>query len=870
MNKKLYLLLASFVYCFGVFAKDVDVNYAKQVAQNFYLQNTQHSGELTLAYACTTKAGVGRSSDGQSVYYVFNVGNNQGFVIVSGDDLVQPILGYSTEGNYTLNNMAPATNKWMNNYEKQIVYVKENETQTTDEIKTLWYDYYNNINPLQYAQRGTQAVNPLCQTKWNQDPYENAMCPYDNGYGQRTVTGCVATAMAQIIKYYNYPDQGTGFHSYNDQNYGTQSANFGSTTYQWTQMPNLLTSNNSAVATLMYHCGVSVDMHYGVGATGGSSAYVVASESPVQACAEYSYKTYFGYDPATLQGVVRQNYSDANWSNLLKTELDNSRPIQYAGFGNGGGHTWVCDGYDANSFFHMNWGWGGNSDGFFSLNNLDPSALGAGGGTGGFNTGQQAVIGIKPLNGGGGGGGGGGGTVNPDGIQLYSATTVSANPFQSGGSFSVYADIANLASTDFTGDFAAALFTDQGVFVDFIQEYTNQTAQAGFHYNVTFTANTLSLIPGTYQIGIFYKSGSNNYSLIDPATFYNPVTITVTGPYSDMQMYDNTTVTPTVIVKNQSFTVDTKIANYAATNFNGYLSADLFDDQGNYVQNIQVLSGVSLQAGYFNSYQFASNGMNVTPGSYYIGYFSSTDGQNWNLIYTQSYPNPVPVTVADQPLSPDIYEANNTANAAYPFQVNFSGNNASITSAGSNNHIGSDYDYYKINLPSGTNYSINARVHDSYSSGNGNNYTNDVQFSYQVNGGTLSDAYDDVMPSPIYVAGGGTVIFFVSDYFTGTVGTYLLDMNITRGQNVGINDVADNKLVVFPNPANNQMFIDAGNLTGEYTLNIFDLRGQLVSSNTGTLSNQLIKTDVSTFAKGMYSVQLKTANGTATSKLIVE
>lgn len=104
-------------------------------------------------------------------------------------------------------------------------------------------------------------------------------------------------------------------------------------------------------------------MGYGVGATGGSSAYVVASMSPGQACAEYSYKTYFGYDPATLQGVVRQNYSDVNWLNLMKAELNAGRPMQYAGFGNGGRHTWVCDGYDNNDYLHMNWGWGGNSDG---------------------------------------------------------------------------------------------------------------------------------------------------------------------------------------------------------------------------------------------------------------------------------------------------------------------------------------------------------------------------------------------------------------------------------------------------------------------------------------------------------------------------
>ena len=482
--KKLYsLLLASFVFSF-LFAKDVDVNYAMQVAKNFYLQNNPEGAtafSLQLADACKMNTNVGSNIDGGPVYYVFNIAGNKGFVIVSGDDLVEPVLGYNTTGSYSVQQINPAAAKWMENYKKQIVYVKQNVHETTDLITQKWLKYYNNVPVVETAARGAQAVNPLCQTQWNQAPNENGQCPYSNQYNERCVTGCVATAMAQIMKFWNYPTQGVGNHSYNDQNFGTQSANFGNTTYNWAGMPNVLNTADADVATLMYHCGVSVDMHYGVGATGGSSAYVVASQSPAQACAEYSYKTYFGYDPATLQGIVRANYSEATWISTLKGEFDAGRPVQYVGFGQGGGHTWVTDGYDQNNFFHQNWGWGGNSDGFFSVNNLDPTALGAGGGTGGFNSSQQAVIGIKPLNNGG-GGGDGGGTINQGGIQLWAATTVNANPFQTGGAFTVNTDIANTGTSNFVGDFAAAIFDNNGVFVQFIEEFTSQTAQAGFHY----------------------------------------------------------------------------------------------------------------------------------------------------------------------------------------------------------------------------------------------------------------------------------------------------------------------------------------------------------------------------------------------------
>ncbi len=869
MKKLSSLLLATLTFTF-LFAKDVDVNYARQVAKNFYLQNNPDAGStfsLQLVYECKMNSNVGTDIDDKPVYYVFDVTGKHGFVIVSGDDLVEPVLGYNTTGSYPVDQINPSAAKWMENYKKQIVYVKQNIHETTDAITQKWIKYYNNISVVSNNSRGTQAVNPLCQTQWNQAPNENGLCPFDNGHGQRTVTGCVATAMAQILKFWNYPTQGVGNHSYNDQNYGTQSANFGNTTYNWAGMPNVLSSADPDVATLMYHCGVSVDMHYGVAATGGSSAYVVASQSPGQACSEYSYKTYFGYDPATLQGIVRADYSETNWINTIKGELDAGRPLQYAGFGQGGGHTWVCDGYDQNNFFHQNWGWGGNSDGFFSLNNLDPSSLGAGGGTGGFNSSQQAVIGIKPL--GGGGGGGGGGTINQDGIVLFAATTVSANPFQSGNSFTVNADIANTGSSAFTGDFAAAIFDNNGVFVQFVQEFTSQTAQAGFHYPVQFTVNPLNLVPGTYIIGLYYKNGSNNYSLINQGSFANPVSITVTGVYSDIQMASNSTVTPGTVVKNQAMSVATQIGNAGSGTFNGWLSADLHELDGTWVTTIEEISG-SMNGQTSYNVNFASNGLNVAPGSYLIAFWSSTDQSNYDLVYTTSFPNPIEVTIVDAALSPDAYENNNAEGNAYGFTPSFTGNNASVLTTGSNMHVGNDYDYFSVSLPGGTNYSITARVHDSYNSGNGNTYTNDAQFSYKVNGGSWSNTYDDVMGGPIYVAGGGNVTFFVADYFQGSVGSYLLDLQIVKGQNVSVSDIAASNISVFPNPTQDVLFVDAGDSKGNYSMKIFNVVSKLVSESNGMFSGSILRTDVSTLSPGIYVLQMKTETDITDSKFIVK
>ena len=868
MKKLFSILLLAFLVTY-LNAADVDCVRAKVVASNFWEITTGTPSSLsnfTESFRFTASISSSRSDEEHPVLYVFNHLSGNGFVIVAGDDAVQPILAYSTEGTLSQAQLPPPVQMWLSGYKEQIAATKASAATADSEIEFLWNSYYNNT-PTQSVSRSQQAVNPLCQTKWNQSPYENQLCPYDNQYNERTVTGCVATAMAQIMKYWNYPATGTGFHSYNDNNYGTLSANYGSTTYQWNQMPNTVNSANNAVATLMFHCGVGVDMNYGVAATGGSAAYVISAASPIQACAEYAYKTYFGYDGSLMQGVQRQNFNDANWKAKLKTDLDAGRPIQYAGFGSGGGHTWVCDGYDQNDFFHMNWGWAGNSDGFFSLNNLSPGSLGAGGGTGGFNSGQQALVGIKPLNGG--GGGGGGGTVNPTGISLYSQITVNSNPIQTRSSLTVNTQIANLGASNITVDLAAALFNSDGIFVDFIQQYSSQTLNAGFYYNVPFSIADLNVIPGLYYVGIYYKSGSNNYTLVDPASYNNPVTITVTGPPNNIQMYSNTTVNPAVIVKGQSFTTNNQIANMGGSNFTGYLSADVFTLDGDYVITIDEFA-LTMNAGFYYDIQFASNGLNIPAGTYYIAYFSSPDATNWTLVYGASYPNPIKVTIVDPTLSPDMYEVNNTAAAAYSLPINFSGNNATVLTTGSNVHVGNDYDYYKVVLPSGNNYSITARVHDSYSSGNGNTYTNDVQVSYSIDGGAQSSAYDDLLGNAIYVPGGGTVTFFVSDYFSGTTGTYLLDLRIARGPNVGIDEIAATSLHLFPNPAHNLFSVKLPS-TGSFDLLVYDAIGKVVcEKHSDGIVDSILSTDVSNLPVGMYTVKFKTVDVTYTSKLLLQ
>ncbi|MEI6854229.1 MAG: C10 family peptidase, partial [Bacteroidota bacterium] len=377
---------------------------AQGVFENKEIKSTN---DLSLIFTAKQEFGIfKKSKQAKKYFYIFNCTDSKGFVIVSADDIVVPILGYSINNSFEVTQMPDNLEWWLQNYCEQIQFALDDNLLPTDENKGKWIYLQNGLN---LKLNSKSNVGPLLQTEWDQSPYYNDLCP-DNNTGIHAVTGCCATAMAQIMKFWNYPSTGTSSHSYSDplnydqnnnpisgSSYGLQTVNFGTTTYNWSAMPNSLTSTNNAVAALMYHCGVSVEMNYSVG---GSGAWVLTNDQAGNhpASAEHAYTTYFGYNSSTLQGKRRSNYPvDADWIALLKNELDNSRPIQYAGWNsaNTSAHTWVCDGYDQNDYFHMNWGWSGNHDDYFTIdltNESGTSILP-------YKYFEQVLIGIEPNGG---------------------------------------------------------------------------------------------------------------------------------------------------------------------------------------------------------------------------------------------------------------------------------------------------------------------------------------------------------------------------------------------------------------------------------------------------------------------------------------
>lgn len=369
---KYFLLLGAFILSLSiqVSAKFVSSDIARKVATTIVRDKAPSANQdFILSNEVVTIA-----QNLEPLYYIFDL-SGKGFVIVSADDIVMPVLGYSFSGSYTSDNQPENFSAWMNGYADQIVFARQNQLQPSAQIKQLWSDYLSGHSASDNSV--LTGVSPMLTCNWNQGAPYNLLCPADpTGPGGHVYAGCVATAMAQIAYYWRWPLQGSGSHGYNCDNYGYLFADFGNTQYQWNEMINGAIGFNFEMAQLQSHFGIAVDMMY---SPDGSGAY---SEDAANAM-----KTYFGYaDELTL--VYKDDYTEEQWSNLMRQQLDAGWPMYYHGFGSGG-HAFNLDGYSDDLYFHFNWGWGGSFNGYFLLSNLNP-------GGSNFSYGQGAIINFVP------------------------------------------------------------------------------------------------------------------------------------------------------------------------------------------------------------------------------------------------------------------------------------------------------------------------------------------------------------------------------------------------------------------------------------------------------------------------------------------
>lgn len=375
--KKLVLTTFVFLLTLGrLFAGPVDVNTAKAIGEKYVRANM-----ASLRNFQTSKH-IGTFSDdnGNSCLYLFNI-EDKGFYIVAADDRSKPILAYSDEGALDINNLPSSMEYYLNRYQSAISFAIENNLEAEPEIVEEW----NLVRTKGDVTRNKldRAVQPLINLLWNQDSPYNYFCPMAyGGPGGRAYVGCAADAMAMVMKYWNYPDKGVGEHSYTPAGFPEQSVNF-EVEYDWDNMPIQVYNSSSqtqiqAVALLMYHCGVSIDMNYG--AT-GSGAYTQDVPRAME--------SYFKYT-GEMELEYRDGYTKLEWEDKLIKNFDQGFPALYAGHDQGqGGHAFICDGYTNDRYFHFNWGWSGHGNGNFAIDALNAQGWH-------LNDGQNAIFDMIP------------------------------------------------------------------------------------------------------------------------------------------------------------------------------------------------------------------------------------------------------------------------------------------------------------------------------------------------------------------------------------------------------------------------------------------------------------------------------------------
>ena len=842
-------------------ANPIDENTASGLAKSFWKANHIMGVRNGITYqSADTEAHLVNVAQrcGYTEFYIFNNEAGKGFVIIAADDCVSPVLGYSYDNSLDWDNLPPGFKDLLEDYAMQIRTAVAARATATEEIRDEWKCLHQGKTlPI----RSEKAVTPLIATQWGQDPYYNALCPFDYSAQERTLTGCVATSMAQVMKYWSYPEHGTGTHSYTPYThpeYGSLYVDFSSVNYQWSAMPNNVNSSNNAVATLMYHCGVSVDMDYGIGGYPdyGSAAYTASSGG--KPSAELALKTYFDYK-SSLHIELKSNHTDAQWINILKNELDNARPMMFGGYGTGG-HSFVCDGYNNNNYFHFNWGWEGYCDGYFNINNLNPS-------TQNYSNNQQALVGIEPAHSGNGGGGGGGGGSATGFDLVYNANLNMENEFWFYDDLSVYAEIANVGNGSFGGYMGAGVFrkeNNQYRFVDVMDTWNmvSDPLDAGFYtYGTMGRAGGPPYTPGSYVVAILYSMDGDMWSLIDNGNYEDAYFDIVYS--AQIETYSDFNITSgAYLFYDETATVNVDVWNSGSTDFYGKFRVNLSNPDGSWAQNIGILNctnGLHANSHYTNGLNFTGK-ITVEPGTYYIELaYQPSNSDSWYYAGASRYSNPVSIEVVAPNVTHDPYESNNTVSAAYALPFNLSGGTASIATNGANLHDESDVDYYKVQFNSSGTYTLKAKLNDSYHSDNGTYYTVDAKVAYSIDGSNWSEFFDDEVSS--FTTSAGTVYFCVMPYFEGRTGTYQLNINITAG--TGVMESNEPLLLVYPNPVDGILNIDCQDAR---EIRVYNPLGSLLKAVT--VEGDRVQVDMSELPCGTYLIQAVGDSRVATARVV--
>ena len=755
---------------------------------------------------------------------LYVVSDGQGYMVLAADDVATPLLGYSDSGSFDAEMMPPSMKAWLDQYSAQIAYAAAHGAKVHAAAPRANYT----------------SIAPLVSTKWNQDKPYNDMCPKVGN--TPTYTGCVATAMAQVVNTYKWPVTGKGTKSYS-WNGQTLKLDFSTVTFKWNDLIDDYSGNKGtaaqreAVAELMYACGIAAEMKYGTGASGANG--VNASQGLVR---------YFDYD-AALKYCERDYYDLNTWMDMIYAELAAGHPVYYDGTtANNEGHAFVLDGYSANDgLVHINWGWGGMSDGYFQITTLSPDEQGIGGASSGFCYGQGAMIGLK---------------------KAVAGSKIAPNLAMS-GSMSI-ADVPNRTTKpritmnvlpENGGDGAVFSYSLEIIQASVGLKFTSSNGQSTYAWSNSYTYQPLTGLRayemattnfpttnGTYTVTPVFSSNDEIYELPVKIGCTKALTLTVDGNKLSFKAVSN---------NYELKATDIKPARQMYTGKAAAVTATITNTGDEYFSLIsaKIMKGSTTVATFDGVMTDVVNGMlaEVTIGGKLPT--TATPGKDYQIIILDATGNEIGhsgnVEIQAAPTGAPVLTV---TNMAFPNSLGGNGDKATPY------RLASDNAQFSLNLNCTAGYFdtgyITFEFYKSAFDRPSINIAADIMTPGETQKISFIASLDALKQGVVYelrIKNGGTVIY---------------KTNITPVDPAGIDDVTvdGGTLNVYPNPATDVVTIEAG--AGIKAVNIYSLDGSLVRRATFDGSNATESADVDGIAAGHYIITVETAAGTAAQRLI--
>ena len=609
-------------------AKEITQQQAQIVAQQFLTNHTnttlrKQAPATTLSHRYTQL-----HTDGTTpLYHIFNQAEN-GFIIVAGDDNIAPIIGYSDNGTFDPNNLPDNFKAFLEccnqTIETTLKYNKKHNVQNIEEQEETGEENFAPfIEPL---------LGEICFTQ--SAPFNN-LCPQQNGVN--TAVGCVAVSVGQVMAYYQYPTKGTGSNTYTTSSYKIKlSVNFGETTYNWdnilpTYRKGAYTEEQAEeVAKMLFHCGVATNMDYGVGFSGSNNTYAMIALT-----------SYFGYDK-NIRLENRAQYSQTQWENLIKKELNQNRPIIYSGISAiSGGHAFNCDGYDENDMFHINWGWGGYCNGYFSLRLLESDITNPEEQHAGYALRQNMVIGIQPA------------TENST-SQLKHQIELKDGLYYEEETDEISFECCNYGLKSFSGEIALGIYDQENNYIGICDESKEQVTLGILRTKIyKINGSKIPTQPKDYRLAPYYKANDSTEWLpipggpnMPPALIfdYNEDSTAIT--LQNLEQFEESPLQVLSlkpignVYQKRTARFAAKVKNISDTEYYGPIVVYMVNYDKDNEKIMSEDFPVTLKSGEEAEYEIQIENVNTSVGDYYCYIAYDSYDSYWTTIYGEYYDSP--------------------------------------------------------------------------------------------------------------------------------------------------------------------------------------------------------------------------------------